>query len=222
MARMDELIKKDVIDQLVRDDRVDASKVNVEVSNGTVTLRGEVPTYFSSSAAYENAMGILGVTNVRNQLVVTYPSTIPVPTDMEIQDSIRTRLAANPDVDLVDLDVSVSAGKVTLRGTVDAYWKKLHAEDIVAMEPGVVYIENHLAVVPTDDIVDKAVAEDIVDSLESKAAVDANEVNVRVKDGEVMLTGSVPSWSARMAAEEAALYTAGVRHVSNRVNVMGI
>ena len=38
MARMDELIKQDIIDQLVRDDRVDASKVSVEVSNGTVTV----------------------------------------------------------------------------------------------------------------------------------------------------------------------------------------
>jgi osmotically-inducible protein OsmY len=222
MARTDELIKQDIVDELVRDNRVDASRISVEVSNGTVTLRGEVPTYFSRSSAYDIAQGTLGVTNVRNQLIVEYPATIPVPTDSEIENSIRSRLAANPDVDLIDLEVIVSAGEVTLRGTVDAYWKKMYVEDIVSTEPGVVLIENHLAVVPSDDIVDKVVAEDIVDSLETRAAVDADDVNVRVRDGEVTLTGTVPSWNARWAAEEAAMYTAGVKNVTNRTAVTGV
>jgi len=55
MAKTDELIKKDVIEQLVRDDRIDASNIHIEVSNGTVTLRGEVPTYFSKTSAFEDA-----------------------------------------------------------------------------------------------------------------------------------------------------------------------
>ena len=50
------------------------------------------------------------------------------------------------------MEVIVSAGRVTLRGTVDAYWKKNHAETLVADEPGVIFIENLLAVVPTGDI----------------------------------------------------------------------
>ncbi len=216
---MDELIKKDVIDQLTRDDRVDASKVTVEVSHGTVTLRGEVSTYFSRSAAYEDALGTLGVTNVRNQLVVIYPPGVSLPTDLEIEDSIKNRLGANPDIDLMDLEVIVSAGRVTLRGTVDAFWKRIHAERMVETEPGVEEIENLLAVVPTDDFVDKEIAEDIVDTLESRADVEADDVNVRVRDGEVTLSGWVPSWSARRAADEAAFYTAGVKHVVNRLNV---
>ena len=32
-----------MVDELIWDDRVDASKVSVEVSHGTGTLRGEVP-----------------------------------------------------------------------------------------------------------------------------------------------------------------------------------
>ncbi|MFO7963120.1 MAG: BON domain-containing protein [Desulfobacterales bacterium] len=221
MARTDELIKKDIIDQMARDDRVNAAKVNVEVSNGTVTLRGEVPTYFARSAAYDDALGTLGVTYVRNQLLVTYPPSVSLPTDLEIEDNIREKISANPDLDLIDVDVNVSAGTVTLKGTVDAYWKKIHAENLVASEPGVILIENHLAVVPTDDIVDISIAEDIVDTLESRSAVDADDVNVRVRNGAVTLTGSVPSWSARKAAEEAAVYTAGVKDVINRIAILG-
>ncbi|MFO7783893.1 MAG: BON domain-containing protein [Thermodesulfobacteriota bacterium] len=67
MARTDERIKKDVVDELYWDDRVNASEVYVEVSNGTVTLRGEVPTYFSKTAAHDDALEILGVVSVRNQ-----------------------------------------------------------------------------------------------------------------------------------------------------------
>jgi hyperosmotically inducible protein len=55
MARTEEQIKRDVVDQLYWDNRVDASDVTVEVSNGTVTLRGTVPTYFASTAALNDA-----------------------------------------------------------------------------------------------------------------------------------------------------------------------
>lgn len=222
MVRTDELIKQDVINQLVRDERVDASKVTVQVSYGTVILRFEVPSYFSKSSAYEDAMAILGVTEVNNELAVKYPPTITIPTDVEIEKSIKNRLAANVDIAPVDLEVIVSAGLVTLKGTVDSYWKKIHAEELVGTEPGVQEIENHLAVVPTANITDKVIAEDIVDSLESRAAVDADDVNVRVKEGQVTMTGAVPSWSARQAASEAAFYTAGVTDVTNHLTVTGV
>lgn len=219
---MDGLIKKDVIDQLVRDSRVDASKVSVEVNNGTVILNGEVPTYFSRSSAFEDARGILGVTDVINQLSVNYPAGVSVPVDSEIETNIENRFSSSPDIDPVDLEVIVNAGRVTLKGTVDAYWKKLHAEELTAIEPGVAMIENHLAVVPTDDIVDKAIAEDIINSLETKDGVDADDVTVRVKDGEVTLTGSVSTWTARKAADEATFYTAGVTNVTNRLSVASV
>jgi len=222
MVRTDELIKKDVIDQLIRDGRVDASKVNVEVNNGTATLRGNVPTYLSKSSAHADAQEILGVTRVINQLAIKYPPTIPVPTDLEIENDIKNRLATNPDIDLIDMEVIVSSGRVTLRGTVDAFWKKLHAEHLAFTEPGVEEVENLLAVVPTANITDKAIAEDIVDSLESKAAVNADDVEVKVTDGEVTLTGSVTSWSGWQAAGEAAFYTPGVIHVSNRLEITSL
>lgn len=222
MARTDDLIKRDVVDQLVWDNRVDASKVSVEVSNGTVTLRGTVPSYLASLSAESDTFSVLGVTNLRNQLEVAYPATVPVPSDEDIENNIRTKLAASPDIDLIDMDVMVNAGVVTLKGTVDTYWKKIHAEYLIEMEPGVVRIENHLAVVPTENIVDQEIANDIVRSLEAKSTVDAEDVNVRVRDGVATLSGIVPTWNARRAAYESAMYTAGVVHVDNRLTVSGI
>jgi osmotically-inducible protein OsmY len=221
MARTDEQIKKDVIDQLVWDDRTDASKISVEVSNGTVTLRGEVPTYLSRSSAESDAVGVIGVTSVRNQLVVSYPPIKRFPTDADIEGTILKRLSADPDLDLLDLEAKVDAGFVTLKGTVDAFWKKYHAESLVESEAGVISIENHIAVVPSDDFLDKEIANDIVDSLERKTIVDAEEIHVRVKEGDVTLTGTIPSYAARQAVYESALYTSGVKSIEDRMTVSG-
>lgn len=60
MARTEEQIKRDVVDQLFWDIRVDASDVTVEVSNGTVTLRGTVPTYLAAKAAIDDSWCVLG------------------------------------------------------------------------------------------------------------------------------------------------------------------
>lgn len=219
MTRSDELIKKSIVDQMTRDDRVDASGISTEVNNGIVTLSGEVPTYYARTAAFEVAADTVGVLDVQNELVVNYPDFIAVPPDSEIQEAVNHRLLTHPDIDLKDLEVAVNAGRVTLKGTVNAYWKKIQAQHLAAHEPGVFSIENHIAVVPTDDYTDKVLAEGIVHSLETRAPVDAEDVTVQVHGGEVTLRGRVPNWSARRAAEEAVIYHAGVTNLINQLTV---
>jgi osmotically-inducible protein OsmY len=89
MDRTDELIKQNIVDEIARDHRVDASRISVEVRSGSVTLRGGVPTHFSRSSAYQVARGVLGVRIVRNRLVVKHPSTIALPRELQIENSIR-------------------------------------------------------------------------------------------------------------------------------------
>jgi len=66
------------------------------------------------------------------------------------------------------------------------------------------------------------IANDIVRSLEARAAVSADDVNVRVRNGHVMLTGNVTSHAERRSANDAAAFTAGVVDVENRILVSGI
>ena len=47
--------------------------------------------------------------------------------------------------------------------------------------------------------------------------VEAGEVGVTVKDGQVTLTGTVPSWPAYTAADTIAMYTVGVKKVINNL-----
>jgi len=214
-----EQIKKDVVDQLYWDNRVDASNIKVEVDDGEVTLKGTVLNYMARTAAYTDACAVRGVKSVDNKLTVKFAPSFEVPTDAEIKSNIESTFRWNPSFDEHDLEVEVENGWVTLKGTVDTFWKKIRAESVAVDISGVLGITNKLAVVPTQDIVDKAIAEDIVDAISRKAAVNAENVDVKVKDGEVTLSGTVSDWDADRAAYDAALYTVGVTGVIDNIIV---
>lgn len=222
MPRTDELIKQDVVDQLVRDPRLDASHITVDVTDGIVYLSGDAPSLLGKQVATEDALSLFGVVDAVNNIEVRYPSTVSLPADSEIAASLRVRLAANPDVDITDLDITVAGGVVTLRGTVDTFWKKSYVASLVVGEPGVTYVVNELAVVPTGDFIDEDIARDVVASLEARALVNADNVEVRVSDGKVYLTGTVSGRAARSAAVDAALYTAGVVEVVDNLKVVPV
>ena len=78
---------------------------------------------------------------------------------------------------------------------------------------------NKLAVVPTESIKDERIAEDVVDAMDRNASANPEDVNVRVTDGVVTLTGTVTSWRAKTAAYDSALYTYGVVDVVDEINV---
>lgn len=219
-ALTDAQIKENLVDALVFDVRVDASDIIVEVSDGDVVLRGAVPSYLASTAAHEVAFETVGVTSVDNNLVVVYQPPFTPPTDPQLRAEILSKLSSSPDIDVLDKEVEVNAGIVTLRGTVDAYWKKLHAEDLAAAEAGVIDVKNHLAVVPTEDFVDEVIAENIINSMELRYAVSADDITVSVEDGEVTLTGVVSDWNAKDAAYRAALFTTGVLEVEDLITVI--
>lgn len=219
MAHSDELIKSTLVDQLYLDIRVDASQVKVEVKDGIATLRGEVPTYHAYRSAYRDALQVGGVKSVINQLVVRYPAGAVLPTDAGLLSSVKEVLARNPDIAIEAMDIEVDGGQIILRGSVDAYWKKLYAEELVSSEPGVVGITNHLTVVPGSDVVDRDIAAAIVRSLEGRAAVSADDVEVQVEGGRVVLEGAVSGWAAVQAAQEAAEYKEGVIDIVNKLTV---
>jgi len=219
MAHSDELIKSTIVDQLYLDIRVDASQISVAVEDGVATLRGEVPTYHSSRSAYRDALQVGGVKSVMNQLVVRYPAGAVLPTDAALLSAVKETLARNPDISIEDMDIEVDGGRIILRGSVDAYWKKPYAEELISGEPGVLGITNHLTVVPGSDVVDRDIAAAIVRSLEGRAAVSADDVEVRVEGGRVVLEGAVFGWAAVQAAQEAAEYTEGVIDIANKLTV---
>jgi len=73
-SRSDERIREDVSDRLTDDPLVDASEIDVSVSNQEVTLSGTVHTRQQRRLAEDCAESISGVKHVQNNLRVKQPS----------------------------------------------------------------------------------------------------------------------------------------------------
>jgi osmotically-inducible protein OsmY len=208
----DREIRSDIRDQLQWDYRVDEDDVSVAVDDGVATLTGTVETYSASEAAEADAWSVTGVVDVVNEI------TVDAQTQAEggnISRGVENVLEWNSEIDAADIRVTTVGGIVTVEGTVDSYWKKVRTEDLASGVSGVVDVQNRLAVVPTDDVVDERIAEDIVNAVERKSFVDMEDITVRVEDGAVTLSGTVDSRTEHQAVYEAALYTDGVVAVSD-------
>jgi hypothetical protein len=68
---------------------------------------------------------------------------------------------------------------------------------------------------------DARIHEDVCERLTDDPHVDASEIEVRVENGEVTLSGTVPDRGAKRRAEDVAESASGVRHVRNDLRVQG-
>lgn len=219
MIRTDEDIKKDIVDQLYWDSRVNAADIKVDVLNGRVTLSGSVPTLTARLNTLDDTWMISGVNNIIDRLEIIHPREFIVPIDSEIRENIENALHWNVDIYSDDISVFVEGGVATLKGTVDAYWKKWKADDLASSVKGVVSVVNELAIVSTDKRLDQDIAADIGSALERNPIVDSEDVIVKVENGKVILTGVVPTWRVWTEAGNIARFTFGIVEVENNLKV---
>lgn len=219
MKTKDEQIKKSVVDMLYWDSRVDASDIDVEVKDGEVTLGGTVPSYGVKETALFATWKVPGVKQVKNQSRVKFPSTTKTLTDSQIKESIEKQLRWNDSTSGANIQVSVKKGKVTLEGYVDAYWKLFRAKELASDVIGVVDIENKLTVVPTEEIADQVIATDIINAIDRSYLLNADDIDVKVEDGVVTLSGELLTRALCESALEFAYNTYGVKGVKDRLHL---
>ncbi len=210
-----EEMKKNIVDQLYWDDRVDASRVKVEVVDSKVVLSGVVQSFSARRAAEIDASMIPDVSVIENRLAVEFPPALPAVTDEELKSRIEKIYLWSGNIDFSALGVSVEAGHVTLEGNLDAFWEKMRAEDLVYDLLGVLSVTNAITVVPSESLPDMAIADDIAAAFRRTGEIDINTVDISVQDGIVYLAGTVLSPSARHMAGNIAWHTAGVIDVRN-------
>ncbi|MFP4071883.1 MAG: BON domain-containing protein [Desulfovibrionales bacterium] len=222
MSVIEEKIKRDVVEQLYWDDRVDASQVLVRVFEGVVTLSGTVSSRQARESAEQDAWVISGVMKVQNLIEIEPLGELTIPTDEEIRKHLENLYVLNPDIESATVYVSVEDGVAGLRGTVDSYWKKLKAEQLASEVRGIRRVVNELSVVPTNTISDKAIADRVMDALERNMNVDAGSVDVTVEEGIVVLSGRVLTPNSYWSAQQTAMFTSGVREVHNKLTIRPI
>lgn len=219
MAYTDDEIKRVVLEQLSWDYRIGMSAIEVQVYNGEVYLEGTVPSYSAKQAAEADVLQVPGVIGVTDKMVIKFPSNLTVPSDSEIQIRLLNRFLWNPNIEASKIDVSVDKGTVILRGIIDAYWKKMRAEEIAYDIQGVVHVSNELVVVPTHAYSDKSIAEDIMSALQRNLELDHNRIELDVDNGRVTLSGTVHDLKELYSAYRIARFTRGVRDVINLIQV---
>ncbi len=214
--RSDAEVRQDVLDALNADMRVDASRIDVDVTNNVVFLRGVVSTYFEKRTAEGIVRRIKGVRDVANELRV-FPAQPR--SDQEIADDVRAALASDVWVDERTIEVTVSNGVVYLSGTVDSYPAKAHAEAAAWGIAGVLDVVDNLTVTPPSARTDAEIAREVRSDLDKNLRLPPDAISIEVRGGTVFLRGSVVSLEQKWLADEIAWWTTGVRDVVNELKV---
>jgi osmotically-inducible protein OsmY len=141
--------------------------------------------------------------------------------DSEIERDVKEELQWDPDLDAIDISVSVKDGVVTLTGFVKSYADKYEAEAAAKRVAGVVAVANDLEVrLPAvDERPDPDLARDAVAALKSQLPISWEHIKVVVKNGWVTLEGEVEWQYQRQTAENAVRRIKGVKGVSNLIQL---
>ena len=111
-------LARDVLDELLWDDSIDSSRINVTADDGKVVITGIVNTFYEKWAAGQAAWRIYGVRDVQDDIVV----------------------------DANNVKVRDVGGVVTLTGTVRSMAEAQEAEHAAWLAPGVTAVYDELAI----------------------------------------------------------------------------
>jgi len=194
-----------------------AGAIQPDVDDGVVTLRGTIPRYRMKNVAERVAMDVVGVRRVVNELKIDQERVSR--TNSEIIDLTQAALKLSPYLYRRDFRVHCNRGHVTLYGVVDSDLEKEIAGWVAGGIPGVVHVNNALAVErePSDKS-DQQIKKDLKRKLKYAFYDSADDINVRVVDGVAVLSGTVDTWRQWQAVLDMAI-EAGSKTPHNMVDV---
>jgi osmotically-inducible protein OsmY len=142
-------------------------------------------------------------------------------TDPQLQQHVVSALDWDPSVDAADIGVTVENGVVTLRGDVTSFLEKEAADRIALHVYGVKAVANDLRVqLPSGhERTDSDIAQAAVHALAWNMSVPKDRVTISVRDGQVIVKGSVDWQYQKEAVSRAIRVLAGVRGVTNHIAV---
>ena len=165
------------------------SDVDVSTSEGIVTLSGSVDNLLAKERAVMAANSIKGVRGVIDTISVTPVSR----TDEDLLKDIQTALKQDPATESYKTTVSVKNAVVTLSGSVGSYGERQLATRIAIGVKGVTEITNQLTINYLAQRTDAEIAADVKARLQWDIWINGGTIKSAVKDGGVVLTGTIGS-----------------------------
>jgi len=211
----DKALQQSIERRILRDQQLSAFTIQVEVLNGTVTLRGRVPTSRAKLAAQELVRSTPGCRTVLNEIQVEPAKGI---SDHRVADEIRALLDENPELSKGAITVEVQAGRVTLSGAVATPEEYAVAEDAARSAHGVREVHNHLLIDRTAQDDDESLQLEIESALASVPELRDFDLKVAVSADTIVLSGQVIDDRQKALAQEVAR---GVRpwRIRNEIDV---
>lgn len=217
-----------------------AHNIKVSVDNGKATLTGKVDEEVNKELAKQIALGVSGIKEVDNQLVVDGDYT-PEPTntgrsygemvdDASISTVVKSKLLWSKEAQGISVNVETKSGKVTLLGTADSAAAKELAGALANNTHGVVSVNNKLVVDPSKTTVaqsvekksdkveqvfsDSWITTKVKSTLMYSSNVNSSTISVSTKNGVVSLSGKVNSGAEHALALKLANNVRGVKSVN--------
>lgn len=145
MATSDEDIAERIARLLKWNSMLQDTNIQAKVSNGYVSLTGEVDWEYQRREAAQRVEELKGITGMSNQ--VKLRGSTRSPSSHDIEKEIKRALHRHADVEASCVRISVTDGNVTLDGTVGALFERELIENAAWAAPGVKEVSDHLRVV---------------------------------------------------------------------------
>jgi osmotically-inducible protein OsmY len=124
---------------------VPLDRVQLAVSNGWITLNGEVDFQHRREDAERAVRRLTGVKGVMNLITVKSPG--PALSPAELKRRIEEALVRSATLDAQRIVVEVDGSKIVLKGTVHSWAEKKEAQRVAWSAPGVTEVVNQITVV---------------------------------------------------------------------------
>ena len=142
-------------------------------------------------------------------------------TDLQLHKDVLDEIRWDPRVTETEIGVAAKDGVVTLTGSVETYAQKYAVERDVERVTGVRAVADDLHVRPSGAFLrnDTDIAHSVVNALAWDIEVPAEKITAKVENGWITLKGEVDWNYQKVAAERAVRYLAGVKGISNLIDV---
>lgn len=219
-----------------------ANDIKVSVHDGKATLTGKVEEGVNKDLARQIALGVDGIKDVDNQIVVQADYVAPARSsgrtygeavdDSTITAAVKSKLMWSKYTSGLTTNVTTKSGKVTLEGTADSATSRELAKSLAMNTRGVVAVDNRLVVdgakatvaattkgaadEAEHDIADSWITTKVKSTYGYSSNVDGSDIAVSTNSGIVTLSGKVDSGAERALAIELAQNVRGVKSVQSK------